>query len=194
MLKVRTVTVAVMASLALLSGAAACTSGHTPESRHSPLSQSAQNDPTAVLNQGLRQASARDFDAARASFQRVITLDKNNKYAWYNLGVIAQTANSTDEAVKDYDAALAIDPNFTSALYNKAIVVEPSNVDAAIDLYRKVLAVNKSASTTYLRLGLLLDRKGDHNGARDNFRQAVTLDQTLLNAVPQSYRSGLPGS
>jgi tetratricopeptide (TPR) repeat protein len=194
MVKVRTRTAAVMASLALLSGAAACTSGDTPKNGPSSLSQAALNDPTAVLNQGLQQAKARDFDGARKSFQRVIALDKNNKYAWYNLGVIAQTAGSKDEAVKDYDAALAIDPNFTSALYNKAIVLEPANMDAAIDLYRKVLVINKSASTTYLRLGLLLDHKGDHNGARDNFRQAVTLDPTLLNAVPQSYRPELPGS
>jgi tetratricopeptide (TPR) repeat protein len=194
MSRTRIMVAGALASLALLGGVAGCT-GHprvTPTAGPTPT-PAAQNDPAALLNQGIQQGNARDFDAATATFNRVIALDKNNKYAWFNLGVIAQTESHTDQAIKDYDAALAADPNFTSAMYNKAILLESSDVNAAIGLYQNIVKINASASSAYLRLGLLQDKQGDHAGALASFRTAVTLDPTLKDTVPASYQSKVTG-
>jgi Flp pilus assembly protein TadD len=188
----RMTTTVVLAWLALLGGVAGCTakSGHTPTVSAPAVSQ---NDPAALLNQGIRQGNAGDFQGAIASFKRIIVLSPKNKFAWFNLGVIAQTQSHKDEAIKDYDQALVADPKFTSAMYNKAILLESSNVDSAIGLYRQILTINKTASSSYLRLGLLLDQKGDHAGATDNFRSAIALDASLISAVPSSYQAKVRG-
>jgi len=188
------VAVALASTAALLASAGGCITAGSHKAHSAATSSTPYGDPNALLAQGIQQSNARNFDAAKVSFQRVIAVDKKNKFAWYNLGVIAQTASQNDEAIKDYDSALATDPNFTSAMYNKAILLEASNIDGAIDLYRRILTINKAASSTYLRLGLLLDGKGDHNGARDNFRQAVMLDSTLLTTVPKAYQAQMAGS
>lgn len=183
---------AALAGLTLLSGAGACTSG--PDSAGGPAGQHAdQNSPTALLNLGIQQGTAGNLDSAKATFQRVVSFDKNNKYAWFNLGVMAQSKGATDEANKDYDTAIAADPNFTSALYNKAILMESSNVDGAVALYQKILTLNAKASTTFLRLGLLLDKKGDHAGALANFHSAIALDGTLIGVVPATYQDQVRG-
>jgi tetratricopeptide (TPR) repeat protein len=185
---------AAVMSLALLGGVAACTSHPRVTPSASPRSTSvAQNDPVALLNQGIQQGNARDFDAATATFNRVIALDRNNKYAWFNLGVIAQTESHNDEAIKDYDAALAADPNYTSAMYNKAILLESSDVNGAIGLYQNIVKINTSASSAYLRLGLMQDKQGDHAGALASFKSAVAIDPSLKATVPSSYQSKVNG-
>jgi tetratricopeptide (TPR) repeat protein len=193
MIRRRLGVVAVLASLALTTSAA-CTfhSHHTPTPTHTPTVVS-QNDPDALLSEGIRQGDAGDFDTANSNFRRVLTLDKNNKFAWYNLGVIAGMEDNSAEAIRDYDSALALDPTFTPAMYNKAILIEGSNPDTAIDLYQKIITINTSASTTYLRLGLLLAKKGDHAGALDNLRSAIAIDPTLINSIPSGLQDEVRG-
>ncbi len=150
---------------------------------------SASNNGDALLSLGIQQATAGQAAAARATFQQLLALDPQNKYAWFNLGYLAQQANTPTEAVTDYDKALATDPNYTPAMYNKAIVLESSDVAGAIALYRKILVINPKASTTHVRLGLLLDKTGDKTGAQTEFTAAVALDSKLLSSVPAAYRS-----
>jgi Flp pilus assembly protein TadD len=164
----------------------ACTGGGAGTGPTPAVSSSA--DVKTLLNLGIQQAGAGQNDTARATFQQVLALDPQNKYAWFNLGYLAQQANAPTEAVTDYDKALATDPNYTPAMYNKAIVLEATDVPGAIALYRKILTINPKASTTHVRLGILLDRTGDKSGAQAEFSSAVALDPQLLSAVPAAYR------
>lgn len=49
-------------------------------------------------------------------YQRVLVLDPENKFAYYNLGLIDQTLGRTDAAASNYTDALTIDPDFGPAL------------------------------------------------------------------------------
>jgi tetratricopeptide (TPR) repeat protein len=175
------------AGIALLGGAAACTG--TP-GNGATSGSAAQPNEVNLVNQGVSLGMAGRYDAAKAIFEQVLASNPNNKWAWFNLGYIAQLQNDPSTAATDYDKSLAADQNYTPALWNKAILLEKSNVDAAMTLYRRILVIYPNAATTHLRLGLLLDRKGNRTDARAEFDAAVAADAKLRNSVPVSYRHG----
>jgi tetratricopeptide (TPR) repeat protein len=146
--------------------------------------------PTDLLKLGVEQGQAGNFDAAKATFEKVLAAEANNKFAWFNLGFIAQSRNQADEAISNYDKTLEIDANYKPALYNKAIALESKAPATSLEIYHKIVAIDNKSSTAYLRLGILLSRAGDDAEARDAFNAAIRLDRALASAVPAKYRKG----
>jgi tetratricopeptide (TPR) repeat protein len=182
----------------LLTGVAACTEKPADKpktsnsSRNSGSAKGATNTATApadLLNLGVQQGQAGNLDSAKATFEKVLAAEPNNKFAWFNLGFIAQSRNQADAAISNYDKALASDANYKPALYNKAIALESKDPTASIDIYRRIVSIDNKSSTAYLRLGMLLSQSGDDAGARDAFNAAVQLDSGLASAVPAKYRA-----
>ncbi|MEU7616244.1 tetratricopeptide repeat protein [Micromonospora rifamycinica] len=185
----------------LLAGVPACSAkpDDKPQASSSGSSDSANggshagSTPADLLKLGVEQGQAGDYDAAKASFEKVVAAEADNKFAWFNLGFIAQSRNQTDEAISNYDKALAADANYKPALYNKAIALEGKEPTTSMDIYRKVVAIDDKSSTAYLRLGMLLSKSGDDAAARDAFKAAIRLDKGLTSAVPAKYRPAPAG-
>ncbi|MFG1883727.1 tetratricopeptide repeat protein [Micromonospora sp. NPDC049102] len=180
----------------LLTGAASC-SDEPPDktqpsnSGNSDKAKSGTNTGTApaeLLKLGVEQGQAGNLDAAKATFEKVLDADANNKFAWFNLGFIAQSRNQNDEAISSYDKALAADASYKPALYNKAIALESTQPTTSVDIYRKVVSIDNKSSTAYLRLGMLLSQSGDTTEARNAFNAAILLDKRLASSVPEKYR------
>jgi tetratricopeptide (TPR) repeat protein len=172
---------ATMCGLVLLVGGACSGDPGTP-------AESGLSEAGVLINNGVAALEKGQLDEAKAEFEQALKLEPTNKLAWYDLGVVAQARGDSAGAIRHYDKALESDPAYTPAMYNKAIVLEASDREAAIALYRKILGINAKASTTQFRLGLLLGKKGDKNGARDAFAQAAKLDPALAKMVPPAYR------
>ena len=83
-----------------------------------------------------------------------------NVLALYNLGVIDQKENKTSVALAYYDRALTSDSTYTPAMYNKAIILEATDLNAALALYKQIVAINPKASTAYLRMAFVYARQG----------------------------------
>ncbi|MBF9133486.1 tetratricopeptide repeat protein [Plantactinospora sp. S1510] len=180
----------------LLAGVAACSEkpAERPQTSNSGNSDKANGGantgtaPADLLKLGVEQGQAGNLDAAKATFEKLLAAEVNNKFAWFNLGFIAQSRNKADEAISNYDKALAADANYKPALYNKAIALEGTAPTTSMDIYRKVVSIDNKSSTAYLRLGMLLSQSGDNAAARDAFRAAIRLDKGLTSAVPAKYR------
>ena len=134
---------------------------------------------SVLLKQGLSQAEAKQLDQAETTFKNVLLLDPNNVYALYNLGVIEQTRNNAAGALTYYDKALSADSTYTPAMYNKAIILEASNLDAALSLYKQIVAINPSASTAYLRMAFVYAKQGESQKAEEARAKAIALDASL---------------
>ncbi|WCN79164.1 tetratricopeptide repeat protein [Micromonospora sp. LH3U1] len=181
----------------LLAGVPACSEkpADKPQTSNAGNSDKANGDtstgtaPADLLKLGVEQGQAGNFDAAKATFEKVLAAEDNNKFAWFNLGFIAQSRNQADEAISNYDKALAADANYKPALYNKAIALESKAPTTSMDIYRKVVSIDNKSSTAYLRLGMLLSQSGDDAAARDAFKAAMRLDKGLTSAVPAKYRA-----
>ncbi|MBM7076675.1 tetratricopeptide repeat protein [Micromonospora humida] len=180
----------------LLAGVPACSAkpADKPQPSSSGSSDSTNGGSSAgstaadLLKLGVEQGQAGDYDAAKASFEKVLAAEADNKFAWFNLGFIAQSRNQADEAISNYDKALAADADYKPALYNKAIALEGREPTTSMEIYRKVVSIDDKSSTAYLRLGMLLAKSGDEEAARDAFKAAVRLDKGLTSSVPAKYR------
>jgi tetratricopeptide (TPR) repeat protein len=177
----------------LLTGVTACSDkpAEKPQTNNAgstDKTNGAETTPADLLKLGLEQGQAGNFDAAKATFEKLLDAEADNKFAWFNLGYIAQSRNQADEAISNYDKALAADANYKPALYNKAIALEGKAPTTAIDIYRKVVSIDDKSSTAYLRLGMLLSQSGEDAAARDAFKAAIRLDKGLTSAVPAKYR------
>ncbi|MEK8109085.1 tetratricopeptide repeat protein [Micromonospora sp. M12] len=180
----------------LLTGAAACSkpadkpqASSSGESGEADGGTNTATSPADLLKLGVEQGQAGNFDAAKVTFEKLLEAEATNKYAWFNLGFIAQSRNQADEAISSYDKALAADANYKPALYNKAIALESKAPETSIEIYRKVVSIDKKSSTAYLRLGTLLSQSGDDTAARDAFTAAIRLDKGLTSSVPAKYRT-----
>jgi tetratricopeptide (TPR) repeat protein len=125
------------------------------------------------------------LDEAIDLYQEVLTLDPENKFAFYNLGVIEQTRSRLDGAAAYYMEALNVDPVFEPALFNLAIVrSQQGSQDEAISLYQQVIQANPSDAGAHLNLGFLLLQNGQGRQGRAELRQAVQLDPSLESRIP----------
>lgn len=159
----------------------------TPESEGKSAAR-AVSEAQALLNAGLMQSRYQDFSGAAITFKRVVALDPDNKFGWYNLGYIAQRDGKKADARAAYDKALKIDPSFESALFNEALLLRSSEPDRAIRLLKRVIAHNSKASKAYLHLGRALAKKGRDDEAQDAFGRAVAADPKMLSFVPEPFQ------
>ena len=141
-------------------------------------------DATQILNSALAAHAAGNIDEAVRLYQRVLVLDPQNQYAYYNLGLIDQTRGKVDEAASEYEQALSIDPGFTPATFNLAIIrADQGAVDEAIRLYRDVIAIDDTDARAHLNLGFLLLGSGQRKEGQKELARAVELDPSLASRV-----------
>ncbi|MFE1314298.1 tetratricopeptide repeat protein [Streptomyces sp. NPDC058755] len=170
-------------SWAVISYSAAPPDAKAPSSADQNL-----RDADTLLQAGIAQQQNHDIEGADRTYRRVLELDPQNKYAWYNLGVMAHQASRTADARADYDKALKIDPVFTSALFNKALLVESSDPDQAGELLKRVIAGDPGAATAHLHLGRIRAQQNRDKDAADEFRRAIAADPSLRSQVPEEFR------
>ena len=167
-------------------GLAGCGSGGSDaaSSSHSATSAgSTANSAAALINQGIAEANAKQYQQAKTTFRDVLVLSPKNKFAWYNLGLLAQVQNKAADALVDYSRAISIDPKYTPAMYNKAILLERTNLRSALALYQQITSINPKAATAYLREGFVYQRLGDKSGAKQARARAVALDSRLATVT-----------
>jgi tetratricopeptide (TPR) repeat protein len=170
----------IMVGLAM-TGCGSGTSKHTSSAQSSSSSsdQVTSGSATTLIETGIAQATAKQYQQAETTFRDVLVLSPGNKFAWYNLGLIAQVQNRASEAIADYSKAIASDPTYTPAMYNMAILMEATNLHAALALYQRTTRINPKAATAFLRESFVYARLGDKASAAQARARAVALDPSL---------------
>lgn len=164
---------------------AGCGSSSTPNSSSSTTTGPPTAKAVAVLiNTGIAQADARQYQEAATTFRDALAVSPGNKFAWYNLGLVAQVLNHPSEAVADYSNALSTDPSYTPAMYNEAILLERGTPRSALALYQRIVAINPKAATAYLRESFVYARLGDKAKASQARARAIALDRSLAAVAP----------
>jgi tetratricopeptide (TPR) repeat protein len=136
-----------------------------------------------LINSGIAQADAKQYQQAQTTFRDVLVVSPRNKFAWFNLGLIAQVLNRASEAVADYSRAVSTDPTYTPAMYNKAILLERTNLHSALALYQRITSINPKAATAYLRESFVYSRLGDKTKANQARARAIALDSKLATVT-----------
>lgn len=129
---------------------------------------------------------------ARALYLEVLERDSDHPTALFNLGVLAQQQGDTDEALARYRAAYRADPKLADALFNEATILAVTDRAAAVDRYRRVLALQPARAAAHLNLGLVLAELGSLADARQELARAVHLEPALRLRVPAVHAALLP--
>jgi Flp pilus assembly protein TadD len=136
---------------------------------------------TSILNAGLKAQVSGNLSTAITDYNKVLAIDPQNKYAYYNLGLIAQQQNHSSDAEKDYRLALLIDPNYQPAIYNLAIVRVGVDPWESIDLYRHLIELNPNDANAHNNLGYALKSVGQTEEGNAEIAEA---DQLKSGASP----------
>ena len=90
------------------------------------LSLSAPGFLLAHLRRGTLLCESKQFDAALASFDKVLELDPRLPKRFSYRGVGLQETMQLDAALADYDKAIELNPHFAEAYYNRGVIRQAS--------------------------------------------------------------------
>jgi tetratricopeptide (TPR) repeat protein len=141
-------------------------------------------DVTKTLNGALQAHVEGNLDQAGAAYQKVLELDPNNKFAFYNIGLLAQNGNRAEVAETQYRRVLQLDPQYGPALFNLAIIrTGKGDTTEAVSLYNQAIAANDADAGAHYNLGLLLRKQGDTAAGDREISRAVELNPQLDRSV-----------
>ena len=139
---------------------------------------------------GLLVKDSRDDEAIRY-FQSAIDLDPSLIDTRVKLGNALARRERLDEALEAYGAVLTAHPDNPAALLKQAAVLMNMGREAAAQpLLERLIEVEPNRSETLVRLGSILERKRDVEGAIAVYRQASELDLPLPEAVQIRFLLG----
>jgi len=83
-----------------------------------------------------KQPGIPDFSSVLADYDRVIALNPQMSFAYYNRGNIKNRMRDFEGAIQDYTTAMTLQPNFAEAFYNRALtlIYLKNTKDACLDL------------------------------------------------------------
>jgi tetratricopeptide (TPR) repeat protein len=132
-----------------------------------------------LVNEGISQTKAHRLTQAETTFKDVLLLSPKNVYALFDLGVIDQEEGNTAGALSYYSQALRADSTYVPALNNEAIILEASNLNAALILYKQIVALEPKAATAYLQMAFIYAKQGQKLQASNARAKAIALDASL---------------
>ncbi len=144
------------------------------------------NHPEGHFMMGMNFRGMGEVDRAINAFQTVTEMDPENLDAWL---FTADLLYEKDLAIaKDYyEAALSLAPNDPTALHSMAYYLQNNGDDPkAIELYKKIVAKDKTYTDAYLNMGILYMSVDSLEVAKEQFNIMAGVAPT--NHLPYFYR------
>lgn len=170
-------------------GASACSADPTP-----PVAATDAKAATTALNAGLKAHAKGDLAGATADYNKVLSLDATNKYAFYNLALIDVANSNYGLAEAHYRSAIKTDAKYEPALFNLAILRTTADPKEAITLYKRAVAVNAKDAAAWLNLGLLLRDNGKKSEGDKDVLKAIALNPDLKDPTKAVIGSNAVGA
>ncbi len=140
------------------------------------------SDPDVLNAYGIALADSGELAAARAEFQRVLSIDHTNAKAFENLGVVALRAGDLIAARASLTKALALNDRLPASLNLMGVIEMKSGHPAeAIDYWRKAVDADPKLYDAMYNLAIVASRTGQNDVARDALRRFIA------KAPPQRY-------
>jgi Tetratricopeptide repeat len=147
-----------------------------------------------LFSEGLQAQTHGQPALAANDYLRSVKINPENKVAWYDLGLIQQDAGNNSQAEIYYERSSALDPRYVPPLYNLATLVAPNSPASAVNLYKKVIAIEPMLAQAHLDLGFALQALGERAQGNAQIAEAIRLDPSLSSRVPSSSTTPQPGS
>lgn len=101
---------------------------------------------------------------------KALSINKTDYQAMFSLGNTYKLMGDSKKAIFNYENALKIKEDFIPALHNLSLLqTENRNIDLSIELYKKIIKINKKAVDSRFNLGCLYLLKGDYKNGLDEY-------------------------
>ena len=138
----------------------------------------------AFLNWGIHLALEGKINDAIEKFEMSSNMPFTDPENYTNWGIALARLQRYDEAINKFDEALNIDKTYSSAYSLKgAALVELNQIDEAIECYNLALKYAPFDPDIYINHGVALARIGKKANAETQFRKALSLSLTNVNAA-----------
>ncbi|MCK4392980.1 tetratricopeptide repeat protein [Candidatus Bipolaricaulota bacterium] len=141
------------------------------------MKEAADNNPRYLdcLGDIFRQLGEKE--KALESYHKAIEYDYNNAKAWNNAGYIYFARGNLSKAREYCETALKIDPEFIWSIKGLAVIsVRLEDFEKAIELFLKILSIEKGDEETWSRLADCYDELGRYQEAIQALEQAAGLN------------------
>lgn len=123
---------------------------------------------------GFCQQAQGEYQAAIASFKKMLTVDNKIPEIYFNLAVLYNQINDVEQAIDYYRKTLQLTPTFTMAHFNLAAVFQAQGqlANAALH-YQQALAFQPDFIEALANLGTVLQLQGQLQAARQCYQRAL---------------------
>src|SRR5690554_3264484 len=133
------------------------------------------------------------FEKSLVAFNKALQLNPNHPDILSHRGVLYLHMNQKKKCFEDLELSLRLDKDYSFRYAALAYAKDYfGDLDSAIELYEKAVKVDPDDAISYNNLGLLMEKRGYQQKAKDNFERADKLakiqDDMLekLNELEQS--------
>jgi Tfp pilus assembly protein PilF len=167
---------------------------NTPMLAYTELMKTVQVSPgnlQARIDLGTLLLDGRATDRAEAQANAVLAIDPNDADAYALLAGVAQSRGNNADALKLIQRALQLGPNRASFHTAAALLLtaDPANEASAEDELGKAASLDSKDATPHLVLAELMEKKGDLQGAEQQYTAAVAIAPDNLR--PRAALAGL---
>ncbi|MGK7885883.1 MAG: tetratricopeptide repeat protein [Crocosphaera sp.] len=128
------------------------------------------------FEKGLIHAQQAEYEAAIASYDKVLQFKPDDDRAWHNRGIALDDLGRFDEAIASYDKALQFKPDDDQAWHNRGIALDDlGRFDEAIASYDKALQFKPDYHQAWYNRGIALDELGRLDEAIACYDKALQL-------------------
>ena len=150
-------------------------------------SASTKNQVSSCLDQGKKQFSAQEYDAAKTTFTRCVKLDPDNADTQLSLAGVLLTLDDLSGAEKAFQAALSkmkSNSPYLSYTYSMLgdIALKRRQNEAALEWYTKSLTSNAANVNSLVGKGVIVEYQGDKKSAAEYYRSALAVEPLNLIA------------
>lgn len=139
-------------------------------------------NPDAYLMFGMNFKELGDTVRAINSFQKSVELDPDLIDSWINLGQL-HAAKGNKIAERFFDNAILIAPKNIEAIHAKAdFLQDKGDLSGAIELYRKIVTIDKQYEEAYFNAGLLYLDLDSLAQAQQQFELAIRVNPAFISA------------
>jgi len=143
-----------------------------------PTAAGPTDSPEVLYSQAQKLVEQGDFAAAIGQLEALVAADSDHALAHNDLGVLYYQTGNKEKSITAYERALALEPHNLTFKKNLADFkcIELKQVEAALEIYNEILAVEPDDLETLLAMGQVCAMLGRKEDARHFFNQALAIE------------------
>lgn len=160
---------------------------NSPQAAYAELLKTVQVSPNnlqAKIDLGNLLLDGRAVDRAEEQARAVLAINPNNPDAYALLAGIAQQKGDNPTAIQNIQRAIQLDPN-RAAFHTEAALLQtadPANESVVESELGKAASLDSTDATPHLVLAALLEKKGDLQGAEQQYSAAIAIAPQNIQA------------